>query len=307
MGSMIGTVHPLLSFGKGLTTDKVFALHNPLSIVSGDHKVWQSIANADEAYASARLYPSWKRTRDLRPNDFNGTKVSLRGLTFHNSALTLHYGATDYFTLWGLPAANKEVHEQSIQDLVNRLSTELPVGVATDNILLLRPEGSEQLNVLMKVSSSGAGFAAGRAAMTIEEQVELTDGHPFATPVRAYKEELGLEVKPEDVRLLGVCMQTVYAYAGLGFVTTTTTSEETLLESWKGAKDYNEATALFVVPVVRLGEWLQDGGVKPDVWEKYASDTRVASGAALQLHPTVLWRATLLKEYLEANSFPTWS
>lgn len=117
---------------------------------------------------------------------------------------------------------------------------------------------------------------------------------------KGYYEELGVIPDHREIKLLGVAAEKAAAYTCWGFVARVNLNEKQIRKAWKSSKDYNEASALFVVPVEELSSWIQDQ-IPPDVWRKYDRDQRIDSNATLSPHPTVFWRAEVLNSFLGQN------
>lgn len=247
------------------------------------------------------LSQAWHTTREQRPTDFNGLKVAVQRLAVEDGVLSVNGITTDYFTLWGLPRAAKELfqeHEAGV--VVNKASRSgnalyeatLPWGICTHNILL-----DKNGDVLMMVRSQSQGFQAGRVSVTEEEQTEVGDSSSFATSARSYKEELNLKIPQRRVRLLGVAMEKGAAYPAFAYVAETDLLAHNLAREWKKARDYNENTALFAVPMTQVDRWLQEDRIKSDIWQQSLLAGNIAPDAILNFHATSPWRIDLAKKY----------
>ncbi len=256
------------------------------------------------------LRAAWLTTKEKRPTDFNGPKVAVTRLAVVDGILRTEAELTDYFTLWGLPQAPEsrplfEEHERNI--VVNRAivpgdalyQTEIPWGVCTHNILL---DGSGDL--IFMIRSLSQGFNQGRVSVTEEEQMEPEDRSPFVASRRSFPEELGQAVgetiRRDRIRLLGVAMEKGSAYPAFAFITETGTLPRDIERSWRGARDYNENTSLFVVPMSQIDRWMATDEVAPEVWHPSFLAGNIAEDAKLRLHNTSAWRLELARQYIKA-------
>lgn len=252
------------------------------------------------------LQAAWIATRDRRPNDHNGPKVAVRRLTVIDGILETDAVRTDYFTLWGLPQADesKELFaEHERQVVVNRVSspnavyeTDIPWGVCTHNVLLDRNG-----DMLFMIRSMSQGFNQGRVSVTEEEQMEPTDSSPYFASHRSFKEELDLIILEQRILLLGVALEKGAAYPAYCFVVETDVLAKDIVDSWRKARDYNENTALFVVPMTQMDRWVANDEVTSDIWQKNFLAGKIAPDARLRLHNTSAWRFDLAKRYTESS------
>lgn len=246
---------------------------------------------------------AWFTTKEKRPTDFNGPKVAVTELAVKNGILSTRGVRTDYFTLWGLPQAAPELfakHEAKV--VINRATklgdalykANLPWGLCTHNLLL-----DSNGDVYGMVRSRSQGFHSGRLSITEEEQTEPADSSAFATSARSFWEELRLRIPQKRVRLLGVAEEKGVAYPAYAFVTETDLKPRKLVERWRKAQDYNENTALLLIPITQIDQWAnQDQDkVNPGIWGQHLIGGNITSDAIIQLHPTSSWRMRLAKEY----------
>lgn len=295
----LGKVVQLVAKNDGWTREHTLFQIDRTSYIGGNPNA--DFNKTPESLASS-LLQAWLTTRELRPNDFNGSKVAVSRLAVIEGLLVVTGVTTDYFTLWGLPKtdATKELfkdHEREI--VINRVipptavyATQLPWGACSHNTLLDRNG-----DILMMVRSLSQGFNAGRVSVTEEEQTEPTDSSVFATSARSFKEELNLEIPQRRVRLLGVAMEKNAAYAAFAYITQTDILATDLVKKWKRAKDYNENTALFVVPMTQVDKWTNTHDVTSDIWGQHLLAGDIAPDATLRLHATSPWRIDLAKKY----------
>lgn len=254
------------------------------------------------------LRAAWLTTKEKRPTDFNGLKVSVRRLSVIDGILETNAVITDYFSAWGLPKAEAsqtlfDIHEKNV--VVNRTSapnaifeTRVPWAVASHNVLLDRNG-----RILMMVRSQAQGFHVGRVSVTEEEQMEPTqDFSPFAASFRSFHEELNLIVPPQSIRLLGVALEKGAAYPAYCFVAQTKELAKDVEVKWRKAKDYNENTALFAVEMTESDRWLTVDEITSDIWHKDLLAGNIPPDSKLKLHPTSPWRINLAKKFCEAQS-----
>ena len=293
----VGGVREILSFPKGLRANEVEYQLYPFDYLTGDPSVNHRTPDA----MTMDLTRAWQRTQEAREpfGDTNGLKVSVKGLGFSpvgRTGLIVVGGLTDYFTLWGLPQVAPLLQERFLNEMARFQGTKVPNGLSAHTIIL-----TSDNRVVMMVRSQSQGFHTGRVSLSIEEQTDPDkDATPFNTPYRGIWEELGIISSPQDLRLLGVGAERALAYTCFCFVSHVDADEETLRQAWKGAQDHNEASALFLVPLEELDRWTGTE-ISPEVWLPYSKDSAIASDAILQPHPTVLWRADLLKKHLAAR------
>lgn len=296
----LGSVVQLVSKSEGWKPEETRYHLSPIYI-GGDLN--PSVTNRTPESLIKPLQAAWLTTKERRPTDFNGLKVAVQRLSVIDGILMTEGVITDYFTAWGLPKADVSrdlFAEHERQVVINRIDapnvayeTDIPWAVCSHNILLDRNG-----DVLMMVRSQSQGFNAGRVSVTEEEQMEPTlDVSPFSTSFRSFHEELDLIVPPQRMRLLGVALEKGAAYPAYAFVAETDVLARELIDSWRRARDYNENTALFVVPMTQVGGWTSAEEVTPEIWESHLLAGNVAHDANLKLHATSSWRIELAKRY----------
>lgn len=297
-----GSVVQLVAKPGGWKPEEIKYTLNP-AYIGGDRN--PKLVNITPAFLKEPLEAAWLETREKRPNDFNGLKVAVQRLTVIDGILTSHAYVTDYFTVWGLPKAeaSKDLFAELEKNIVvNRIDspnaryeTERPIpwAVCSHNVLL-----DSNGRILMMVRSMSQGFNAGRVSVTEEKQMEPTlDYSPFSASFRSFHEELGVIVLPQRIRLLGVALERGAAYPAYCFVAETTELAQNIVKKWRQARDYSENTALFVVEMTEVDQWLQSGEVRSDVWNRHLLGGNIAPDAVLKLHATSPWRINLAREY----------
>lgn len=127
--------------------DIKFSLDNTILIVGNPDP---NIIHQTPSELIQPLQAAWLTTKERRPRDFNDPKVAVRRLAVIDSFLEVNTVQTDYFTLWGLPQADKSKplfaeHERNV--IINRAKspealyeTVIPWGICTHNVLLEKME-----------------------------------------------------------------------------------------------------------------------------------------------------------------------
>lgn len=252
------------------------------------------------------LRAAWLATKDRRPNDFNGSKVAVRRLALIDGILQTDAVITDYFTLWGLPQTDRSkplFAEHEKQVVVNRADsqnalyeTTIPWGVCSHNILL-----DKNGDILFMIRSMSQGFNQGRVSVTEEEQMEPDDSTPFFASHRSFTEELDLLVPEQRISLLGVALEKGAAYPAYAFVAETDVLVRNIVASWRRARDYNENTALFVVPMTQIDRWMITDEITSEVWQANFLAGNIAPEAKLRLHNTSAWRLELARQFTQSS------
>lgn len=252
------------------------------------------------------LRAAWLTTKEKRPNDFNGPKVAVRRLAVVDGVLETDAVRTDYFTLWGLPQAEDSKplfaeHERLV--VVNRADspnalyeTNIPWGICSHNTLLDRNG-----DILFMIRSMSQGFNQGRVSVTEEEQMEPDDSTPFFASYRSFTEELDLLVPEQRISLLGVALEKGAAYPAYAFVGESAVLARDIVDSWRRARDYNENTALFVVPMTQIDRWMSTDAVTSEVWQANFLAGNIAPDAKLRLHNTSAWRLDLARKFTKSS------
>jgi len=270
---------------------------NPNLFITGNPNVSSQISSE----LAAPLGRAWQTTKELRPTDSNGLKVGVNRIIVKDGKFITEGYITDYFTLWGIPrAAQEEFARHSEEVIINRAQspdalyeTSLPWGLCSHNTLL-----DENGDVLMMIRGRGQGFHAGRISVTEEEQMDPDrDVDPFNASYASYWEELGIFVPPTTIKLLGVAMEIGAAYPAYSFIGNASAVSRDIVEKWRSARDYNENTSLFSVPMSQIDKWLVKDEVTSDVWGEYLLEGDIAPDAVLNFHPTSPWRLGLVREY----------
>lgn len=252
------------------------------------------------------LQAAWLTTKERRPNDFNGPKVAVRSLAVKEGYLIIHAVETDYFTLWGLPQAEQSkplFAEHERQVIVNRAispdalyETNIPWGVCSHNIFL-----DKNGDILFMVRSMSQGFNQGRVSATQEEQMEPSDLTPYLTSHRSFVEELGLNIPKKRISLLGIALEKGAAYPAFAFVAESDYLAKDIVGRWRNARDHNEHTALFVVPMTRISRWMGTHELSSEVWQAYLLAGNIAPDAKLRLHNTSAWRLELARKFTQSS------
>lgn len=252
------------------------------------------------------LRAAWLATKERRPNDFNGPKVAVRRLAVIDGILETDAVRTDYFTLWGLPQADEskplfvELEREVITNkavLPNALyETDKPWGLCSHNTLI-----DSNGDLLFMIRSMSQGFNQGRVSVTEEEQMEPEDPSPYFASSRSFVEELSLEVPEERIFLLGVAFEKGAAYPAYGYLAETDVLAKDLPDKWRRARDYNENTALFVVPMAQVDKWVSSDEITSDIWQRNFLAGKIAPDAKLRLHNTSAWRLDLARKFTKSS------
>lgn len=149
--------------------------------------------------------------------------------------------------------------------------------------------------------SMAQGFNQGRVSVTQEEQMEPDDNTPFFTSHRSFIEELNLLVPEERISLIGVAMEKGAAYPAFAFITKTDILARKLIEYWRKARDYNENTALFVVPMAQIDRWMTQAEIASDTWHTTFLAGNISPDAKLRLHNTSAWRLDLARTFTQSS------
>lgn len=241
------------------------------------------------------LTRAYEHTRITRPQDTNKArdKAWLRRIVSTDPELIVEAGLTDYFTLWGMRDKAVDLRAQAVAELSRQDMTEIPFGLYTANIILTR-DG----HVPMAVRAMSQGFAPGSLSISFEEQLDsFRDSDPSNTVYNGLADEFGLFVSRDSFRLLGLCVEKTIAYVGYAFLVKTDYTTEEVLERWRRAPDYKEASSLLMVPLDKIDDYRQDQ-IPPEIWNPHLAAGSPNKEIILNLHPTSLWRADLLVDHL---------
>lgn len=292
----IGGAIELVSNPEGWSTDQIEFHLNPNLFLSGNP---DKSPQTPESLRGA-LQAAWQKTKEVREpaGDFDAPKVTVRRVEVVEGKLVAYTALTDYFTLWGIPQAAPEIYQRFLSEMPKSHETEVPNGISTQNILLTR-DGE----VVFLVRSRGTGFYGGRLSLSLDEQMDPhVDMTPHNAAYRGYWEELGLFIPHQNIKCLGVAAEKGAAYTSWCFVAVTDKDAESIRKSWKKAKDYNENGALLIVPLHELDEWIKEPlsevKIEPEIWRPKDVEGRIDPKSVLQVHPTVPWRANLLKKFI---------
>lgn len=150
------------------------------------------------------------------------------------------------------------------------------------------------------IRSMSQGFNQGRVSVTEEEQMEPDDDSPFFASSRSFTEELDLLVPERRISLVGVAMEKRAAYPAYAFVGETDILATNIVDSWRQARDYNEHTALFVVPMTQIDKWMNTDDINPEIWQAHFLAGNIAPDAKLRLHNTSAWRLELVRKFTQS-------
>lgn len=303
----LGKVVQLVAKNDGWTREEIRYHVDRTTYIGGDTNPKVGINRSHPSLVEP-LSKAWLTTRQMRPKDYNGSKVAIIRFAVFDVILGIEGVVTDYFTLWGLPKAEAtkklfEDHKRVV--VINRMDppdvyygTDLPWGASSHNILLDRNG-----DILMMLRSPSQGFSAGLVTATGQEQTEVADSSIFSTAARGFKEELGLSVPQSRMRLLGVAMEKEVAYSAFAFITETNILASELVNKWKRARDYHEHIALFAVPMTEIYKWIMPDYLNPNgeiyfgTWSEHLLAGDISQDVILKLYPTSTWRMGLAREY----------
>lgn len=257
-----------------------------------------------------------QRTEVVRKGfgDFNAPKAAVRRLSAEAGGLVVDTYATEYFVLWGLPGAVPDLHNQALNDLYQKKATEIPMGISTHNIVLITPDGTKSADktyAAMIINDPRHGFAPGRLSVSYEGQMDPTqdidpNGIPstFSTVLRTMREEFGIgldqsriKIGLDDIRLVAVCVEKGSAYTSWCHVVWVQANQEEFIASYNLAPRRKSADALLMVPLSRVDVFTQDE-IRPEDYRPFVIASSLEGETTLKPHPTVLWRADALKDYL---------
>ncbi len=294
---IVGGVTELISFPKGLTSKQIEFSFDPSFITTGNPE------SESQSPYQEQLMAAWQRTQEIRGSqgDFNGPKVTLSSIGLERGVLQVTIGLTDYFTLWGLPGASPELHAQAKEELLTKGSTDIPLGISNHpTVLVQNPSDNDDVKLLARLSSRGGGFSAGRVALTFEEQQEPTDLGIHAAIHRGLREEIGeagASVQPDNIKVLSFGLENAAAYIAVSSVTAVTATEDEVRQSIQKAPDHKETSAFFLIPVADLDRIAETQNIA-EILKPYDTQGVLPPDAALQLHPTVLWRISCLQKFI---------
>lgn len=294
------SVIPLVSNPKGWTIDQVGFSTDTSSFYSG---------NPDDPaqtppHLIEPLRAAFARTQTERVDneiahgnrgDHNALKVALRSLAVDSEGnLQVQTRLTEYFVTWGLPSAAPQLHQQALQELAQKHTTEIPMGISTHNILVTADD-----HIAAIISSRDHGFSAGRVSISFETQMEPgQDSVVHNSAYRGYNKELGVLINPQNLMLLGVAAEKGSAYTSWCFFSRTHLTSEQIANKWMNARGRDEAIALLVIPIDSISSFAQNE-IRPETWRQYLiSGSGPDEDAVLQPHPTVPWRVGLIQQYL---------
>lgn len=291
----IGGVIEIASSPDGWSRDRVRFTLNTNKFISGslDASIQPGLEGLKNSYEITQQERGPK-------GDHNGLKVWPYQIQASRHAIEVYAGLTDYFTLWGMKKADPALHQGGLKELTTKHKTDIPFGISTHNLLLIGQGASEKL--VMVVQSKGHAFSAGKASTSFEEQMEPDQEHPAKTAHLGYFRELGLNVDPTQIKLLGIGAEEGTAYTSWCHISRNPNlTEGKVLASWNTAIENKEGIAVLFVPVEELSLW-QNGIISYNLWGKYDHKGTIQRGIDLSLHATSPWRLKLLEEHLQRKA-----
>lgn len=304
-------VIPLVANSQGWTSSEIKINHNPNPTFTPRMQLILEAARQETYNERVK-----KREEKGLPPDFNAPKAAVRNLLVQGKHLIVNTALTEYFVLWGLPRIASESHKQALNELGQKKTTEVPMGISTHNIILLAPNGAkssaDQISVIAIVNDPSHAFAPYRLSVSYEGQMDpAIDTNPqnapstFTTVARTLREEFGLGVEkspigfdPKNIRLLAVCVEKDSAYTSWCHVIWIKAQAQDFVKSHQLAPRSRHAEALLAVPLQDIGTFTQDS-VTAEVYSPYIIAGSLVESRNLSHHPTVPWRIDALKDQLK--------
>jgi len=155
-----------------------------------------------------------------------------------------------------------------------------PTGISTHNVLV-----AEDDKVAVTLINQRHGFSPERLSLTFEKQMDPdVDIVPHNAAYRGFRSELGS--LPVNLRLIAVAAEKATAYTSWCFVGKTPETEQAVVESWKNAKERDEALWLLMIPVQEIRHVLTEE-VKPSTIREFIRGGTLPD-TTINLHPTAL-------------------
>ncbi len=281
--------HILIKNLKGWSKNDITLFITDEPKLSGDPKEVGKL-NSD---MEKKLRASYETTKEKRPTDFNGDKVSVKKITRSQGKLKIVARKTDYFTLWGLPHAAPELLKKSNEDFIESKGSDMPCGLYAACMVI-----TSDNKVIMGISSPSHGFGAGRLSFGFEEQSETSDNNLIETAVRGLKEEFGIDITDEDVKVLGMGKSLNIAYLSAYCILKVDLTAQEIATLRKKAIDKNEQSCLLAVPLDEV-ETLLSENVQVEDAKKYLIQGNLEGHMSLVQHIANIPRWKLIKKYLE--------
>lgn len=283
----------LARFPRGLTSDRV-DLTLDIRVTSGDPR-FTYMGYSDPGFDILHhLENAYNWTKRNKPHAFNGLKIGLERFSIledqEGSRVSIKGFLTDYFTIEGLRKVASPLHDQALHALANNNGTRTPIGITTHFMLLTHED-----RLVMTIRGL-KGANKGKLSITGEEQMEFSDGHLHKTAQGGFRDEVGIKVSLENIRLLGFAAETDYAYASWASVGRARMTEGMIAKAWKTAKDRSESEALLIAPLTVV-EQLR-GPQTAEFLTEFVRGGSLGNDKVISLHPTLPWRLGLLKDHL---------
>lgn len=240
------------------------------------------------------LKAAFETTKQKRPNDFNGEKVSVKKIKRMDGKVKIFARKTDYFTLWGFPHAAPELFEKLTAEFIESKNTNMPNGLYAACMVITSDD-----KVIMNIISQ-QGFSGGKISFGFEEQTEVDDLDPIETAVRGLKEEFGIDVSDEKVKVLGFGKAFNMAYTSAYCIIDTDLASNWVIEARANAVDKNEASCLLAVPFADVGRFCSDE-VSYELARSYLIDGKVDERASFVKHVANIPRWDLVKRWLRLH------
>lgn len=257
--------------------------------ITGD----QTQVNRANISFNKELEAAFNVTKQKRPNDFNGEKVSVKKIEISNGKIRILSRLTDYFTIWGFPLAAPELFQKSNNDFVKLMEIDTPCGLYAANIIV-----SADNKLIMNIISQQGGFNRGKISFGYEEQTEPEDISPIDTAVRGLKEEYGLVILSEKVRVLGFGKPFNMAFVSAYCVVIVDLISTDIIKARDKAIDKNESSCMLAVPFSDVDKLCLDE-VPYELLEKYLISGFTDKKSFYVKHVANIPRWRLVKEYLK--------
>ena len=260
-----------------------------LPVLTGD----PSVVDESGSDIKHELRAAYQKTRESRPNDFNGPKVSVTSIEEETDRVVVYARPTDYFTIWGFPHVAHNLFQQSNASFVESHSIDTPCGLYSAVLVL-----TSDKKVVMNVISPKGGFNAGKLSFGFEEQTEPSDLSPVDTAVRGLSEEYGIDVPTDSTRVLGFGKPFNMAFVSAYCVIDTGMTVDEVVASRINAPDKNESACTLAVPYSDVDSLCLDE-VPYALVEKYLVDGHLESTSTFVKHVANIPRWQLLQEFLQ--------
>lgn len=279
--------HILLTNPKGWRSSDFTIQVKSAPALTGDPK-----KNSLDLKTKKQLKKAFLLTKEKRPNDFNGSKLSVQKIEPTTKGVKIITRKTDYFTIWGLPQGAPKLFEQSNKDFINSNESSLPAALYSACFVITKDN-----KALMGVSSPGHGFGSGRLSFGFEEQAEVYDKTPVDTAKRGLKEEFGINSLKKDIVVLGLGKSLTIAYLSVYCVIFVNKTAKEASGYREKAQDQDEHSGMLAVPLNKVSTMLRDE-IPARIAQKYLVSGKLDTNTSLIQHIANQPRWKLTKKYL---------